>query len=211
MNDITIVTAFFDIGRGRLPKTKYGRPLPFYEHRSVDTYFEFFTNLAKIKNHTEGKEGLVMELISSDYTNLGKPPSFETCTRDVLNPNVYYSVNQVLTILKSVASVGVHLHKRGILHGDLYAHNTMVNQDGNALLGDFGAATFYNVNSENASLLERLDVRAFGCLIDDLLGRVRVEEDDLKTIEILKEEVRIALTERGYEHKKIAEWLEYVE
>lgn len=143
--------------------------------------------LAKIKNHSEGKEGLVMELISSDYTNLGNPPSFETCTRDVLNPNVYYSVNQVLTILKSVASVGVHLHKRGILHGDLYAHNTMVNQDGNALLGDFGAATFYNVNSENASLIERLDVRAFGCLIDDLLGRVRVEEDDLKTIEILKE------------------------
>ena len=50
MNEITIVTAFFDIGRGRLPKTKYGRTLPFYEHRSVDTYFEFFTNLAKIKN-----------------------------------------------------------------------------------------------------------------------------------------------------------------
>jgi len=33
----------------------------------------------------------------------------------------------------------------------------------------------------------------------------------LKTIEILKEEMRLALTERGYEHKKIAEWLEYVE
>ena len=134
--------------------------------------------LAKIKNHSEGKEGLVMELISSDYINLGKPPSFETCTRDVLNSEVCFSVNQILTILKSVASVGVHLHNRGILHGDLYAHNTMVNQDGNALLGDFGAATFYNVNSENASLLERLDVRAFGCLIDDLLRQIRVEEVD---------------------------------
>jgi serine/threonine protein kinase len=142
--------------------------------------------LAKIKNHSEGKEGLVMELISSDYTNLGNPPSFETCTRDVLNPNVYYSVNQILTILKSVASVASHLHKRGILHGDLYAHNTMVNQEGNALLGDFGAATFYNVNSENASLLERLDVRAFGCLIDDLLGQIRVEEVDSKEVVLLK-------------------------
>ena len=143
--------------------------------------------LAKIKNHSEGKEGLVMELISTDYTNLGNPPSFETCTRDVLNPNVYYSVNQVLTILKSVASVGTHLHKRGILHGDLYAHNTMVNQEGNALLGDFGAATFYNVNTETASLLERLDVRAFGCLIDDLLGQIREKEVDKNGVEKLKE------------------------
>jgi len=33
----------------------------------------------------------------------------------------------------------------------------------------------------------------------------------MKTIEILKKEVNLALTERGYEHKKIAEWLEYVE
>lgn len=50
MNDITIVTAFFDIGRGSLPKEKYGRVLPWYQHRSVDQYFNFFDNLAKIKN-----------------------------------------------------------------------------------------------------------------------------------------------------------------
>ena len=143
--------------------------------------------LAKIKNHSEGKEGLVMELISSEYINLGNPPSFETCTRDVLKPDIYYSVNQVFTILKSVASVGAHLHKRGILHGDLYAHNTMVNQVGNALLGDFGAATFYNINSKNANLLERLDVRAFGCLIDDLLGQINVEEFDKEGVGKLKE------------------------
>jgi Leucine-rich repeat (LRR) protein len=33
----------------------------------------------------------------------------------------------------------------------------------------------------------------------------------LKTIAILKEEMRVALTERGYADEKIAEWLEYVE
>ncbi len=33
----------------------------------------------------------------------------------------------------------------------------------------------------------------------------------LKTIEILKEEVSVALKERGYDHEKIREWLEYVE
>jgi protein YibB len=49
-NDITIVTAFFDIGRGNLPQTKHGRVLPHYQHRSVDTYFDFFSKLAKIQN-----------------------------------------------------------------------------------------------------------------------------------------------------------------
>ncbi len=48
--DISVVTAFYDIGRGNLPKSKHGRELPFYQHRSVDTYFEFFSNLAKLQN-----------------------------------------------------------------------------------------------------------------------------------------------------------------
>ena len=34
---------------------------------------------------------------------------------------------------------------------------------------------------------------------------------ELKTIEILKEEVSIALKERGYINEKIVEWLEYIE
>jgi len=50
MSEITIVTAFFDIGRGDLPAMKYGRILPHYQHRSTETYFEFFKNLSKIKN-----------------------------------------------------------------------------------------------------------------------------------------------------------------
>ena len=50
MSDITIVTAFFDIGRGNLPKEKHGRVLPHYQHRSLDTYFDYFNLLAKIKN-----------------------------------------------------------------------------------------------------------------------------------------------------------------
>jgi hypothetical protein len=33
----------------------------------------------------------------------------------------------------------------------------------------------------------------------------------MKTIEIIKEEMHVALKERGYDHEKIAEWLEYIE
>jgi len=40
---------------------------------------------------------------------------------------------------------------------------------------------------------------------------VIMSKRDMKTIEMLKEEVRVALKERGYADEKIAEWLEYVD
>lgn len=49
-NNITIVTAFFDIGRGNWHKTTHGLETPHYIARSTDKYFECFTRLAKMKN-----------------------------------------------------------------------------------------------------------------------------------------------------------------
>lgn len=51
MHDIDIVTAFFDIGRGNVPEKVMGRPVPDFIKRSTDEYFEYFENLAKIKNN----------------------------------------------------------------------------------------------------------------------------------------------------------------
>lgn len=47
-DSITIVTAFFDIGRGQWSKEK-GHPN--YLQRSSDKYFEYFSNLAKLNNN----------------------------------------------------------------------------------------------------------------------------------------------------------------
>lgn len=47
MNDISIVTAFFDIGRGDWTPDK---GLPHYLHRTNDTYLERFAHLAKLDN-----------------------------------------------------------------------------------------------------------------------------------------------------------------
>ena len=73
----------------------------------------------------------------------------------------------------------MHLHERGIAHGDLYAHNILIDKSGHALLGDFGAATIYSKESVQAEMLERMEVFAFGHLIEDLLGLVerRVDEE----------------------------------
>jgi len=47
MNDITIVTAFFDIGRGDWTPDK---GLPHYLHRTTKTYLDRFSHMAKLEN-----------------------------------------------------------------------------------------------------------------------------------------------------------------
>ena len=61
-----------------------------------------------------------------------------------------------------------HLHSKVILHGDLYAHNTLYNEEGHAFFGDFGAATFFDPNDSNAELLKQIDYRAYLNLVEDL-------------------------------------------
>ena len=58
------------------------------------------------------------------------------------------------------------------MHGDLYAHNILSTPTGDALLSDYGAASFFDVaDSYQAQRLQRLEVRAFGCLLEELTER----------------------------------------
>jgi protein YibB len=52
MSDISIVTAFFDIGRGNWTQAmeQRGGPLPHYLERSADTYIDRFSHLATLDN-----------------------------------------------------------------------------------------------------------------------------------------------------------------
>jgi serine/threonine protein kinase len=105
-----------------------------------------------------------------EYKNLGKPPNLETCTRDTYPPGTTFSLESILRIAQGIAAVAAHLHSQGILHGDLYAHNILVNETGNSLLGDFGAASFYDLmDTITSQTLERIEVRSFGCLLEDLI------------------------------------------
>lgn len=126
--------------------------------------------LGKIDDHPEGGNGLVMSLIEAGYANLAGPPSLESCSRDIYRPETRFTLNAVLNIASDIASVARHLHARGIMHGDLYAHNILHNDQGHALLGDFGAASFFALSDEaGAQALQRVEVRAFGCLLEELL------------------------------------------
>ena len=125
----------------------------------------------KIGQHPAGAEGLVLALIDPAFRNLAGPPSLASCTRDVYAPGTTLGLAAALRLARGVAAAAAHLHARAIMHGDLYAHNILCTAAGDALLGDFGAACFFDpADRPTAQALQRLEVRAFGCLLEELLA-----------------------------------------
>ena len=125
----------------------------------------------RIAGHPEGTPGLVLDLVDAAYRNLAGPPSFESCTRDVYAGGTSFDWRSLLAIAQGMASALAQLHRRGILHGDFYAHNILWDGAHDALLGDFGAASFFAPASHQALALQRIEARAFGCLLEELLHR----------------------------------------
>lgn len=120
---------------------------------------------------------LVMQLIPEHYHNLGLPPDFDTCTRDTFEVGFSLSIQQISKIIKQIQSVFAHLHDNQVSHGDLYAHNTLFDEDANIIFGDFGAATMYHMlNEAQQAQVQQIERRALNYFIKDLLG-VCAEED----------------------------------
>lgn len=132
-------------------------------------------NLINVLAHISQKDqlGLVMALIPAGFANLGLPPSLDTCTRDTFKPGTQFSLEQVATIAHQLADTLAHMHAKQVSHGDVYAHNMMVDQQMNLLFGDFGAASnLGNLSTLEQLAMEAIEVRALGCLIEDLLAYV---------------------------------------
>jgi hypothetical protein len=152
-------------------------------------------NLIKVLAKIEGDErlGLLLEYIPDIYRNLGLPPDFKTCTRDTFKEGSTLNIETILEIAKAIASAAAHLHERGVMHGDLYAHNILINDDDHCYLGDFGAASFYEPHDK---AFEKIEVRAFGCLIEDMLSLCPIKEGDIyEQLEQLKEQCMNEITE----------------
>lgn len=127
--------------------------------------------LGRLSGHPAGAEGLAMQLIAPEFRNLAGPPSLDSCTRDVYAPAACFDLAALLGMASGIASAVKQLHQRGISHGDLYGHNILHNGSGQAYLGDFGAASFFEPEAAHGKGLQRLEVRAFGCLLEELIER----------------------------------------
>ena len=126
----------------------------------------------RLIGHPDNAQGLVLRRIPPDFRNLAAPPSLASCTRDVYAHDTRFSAVQAWAIANAMSSAVAHLHRQGLVHGDLYAHNIGVDDDGGSLLGDFGAASFLPPDDPvRSDALQRIDRRALGWLIDELAQR----------------------------------------
>ncbi|WP_439115465.1 protein kinase [Hydrogenophaga sp.] len=128
------------------------------------------TPSADLCDHPEGTHGLLLPLIAPTHTSLAGPPSLDSCTRDVYPDGFGLGLPVALRLAQCVAEAVAHLHRRGVVHGDLYAHNILWNPaNGNAVLSDFGAATRLPADQRALTqALQALEVRAMGCLLEEL-------------------------------------------
>ncbi|WPB58668.1 leucine-rich repeat-containing protein kinase family protein [Xylophilus sp. GOD-11R] len=128
--------------------------------------------LAKISHHPLGLHGLVMPLLNETYQALAQPPSLDSCTRDIYDSGLAISAESAAKMIKAASAALTHLHKQGLSHGDLYAHNLLVDPTGNALLSDFGAASRTSALEPGAlAAVLRFENRALRILIEEITSR----------------------------------------
>jgi tRNA A-37 threonylcarbamoyl transferase component Bud32 len=83
-----------------------------------------------------------------------------------------------------------HLHVNKVCHGDLYAHNTLYDENANIIFGDFGAATMYHMlTGEQQALIQQIERRALSCLIEDLLSICHEQEQNSPQFKIIQQKI----------------------
>ena len=166
--------------------TSDGSPLDeLYHYDKVGNHQNLVALKGEVSNYIEAKKAVLFDLIPKDYVNLGNPPSLVSCSRDVMSIHHNFTYKQVLFLLNSIASVSKLMHEKGVMHGDLYAHNILVNKSANCFLGDFGAASSY-VSVNDVALFEKIEVRAFGVLIEDVMQVSFLDLNEKAALEEIK-------------------------
>ncbi|KAL7530423.1 hypothetical protein ACHAWF_003368 [Thalassiosira exigua] len=116
-------------------------------------------------------KGMVMDLLRQSLS-LGKLPSFDSVTRDegpakyserLASENVHSAVWNVVSVLEYIHG------SLGVSHGDVYLHNVLRDSSYVARLSDWGASFVYDRgNADLAAIFERIEVLAFGRLVQNL-------------------------------------------
>ena len=87
---------------------------------------------------------------------------------------------------RQTASALAHLHAQGVMHGDFYGHNLLWRRGHSVLLGDHGAATMFDPRDvARAQAFQRLEVRAWACLLEELLQHLAPQDRDLPQVGVL--------------------------
>ena len=121
--------------------------------------------LGRLAGHPDGTTGLVLPRLAPHWAPLAGPPSMASCSRDVYANGLTLPATRAVALADAATAALAHLHDCGLTHGDLYAHNLLVDGANGALLSDFGAASFLpKDDTARADALIALDRRALGIL-----------------------------------------------
>ena len=135
------------------------------------------SSLVKMLGHTK-KGSIVMELLK-DFEVFAQPPSMTSCSRDVYDDNTKISIKKAIAITSKLLRTLCLLHSRGICHGDFYGHNILSSrsEETDIKLTDFGAAFCYDRIDEYGALIEKIEVRAYGHLVNETSNLLRRNEN----------------------------------
>lgn len=148
--------------------------------------------LGQIQNHPSGLPALIMQKLEHGFSNLAGPPSLSSCTRDVYPENSAWTIDQAWFYAKAIATVMAYLHQKGILHGDLYAHNILIKEGRACVLSDFGAASIYaGLSDDISSQLEAIEVRAYIVLIQELFLKLTSPDENRPEILAFKQIMKL--------------------
>ena len=131
------------------------------------------TPIARVEGAPGNGLAVALPLLDGHYRPLAGPPSFASCTRDVYADGLQLKHEQAQRLLQGIHSAVEHLHGRGIVHGDLYAHNILWNPaTGHGLLSDFGAAVLTTgLPATCVQQLQAIEWRAFEHLRQEITQR----------------------------------------
>lgn len=100
-----------------------------------------------------------------------------SCTRDRFAEDFSLAQRLLLELLRQATRALDHLHQQGIVHGDFYAHNVLMDPLGHLLLGDFGAASHTDfLTAQQTQAMLRIEKRALGHFMEDLWRHADVDE-----------------------------------
>ena len=136
---------------------------------------QLLTPLAPVLGLPGEQLAMALPLLPPGMQPLAGPPSFASCTRDVYATDAHWPADVAQTLLAHVTSAVAQLHARGVLHGDVYAHNLLWQPaTGDAVLSDFGAAALLQgFAPAQVAQLQQIEQRAVAILLAEVLGRVQ--------------------------------------
>ncbi|MEG0558001.1 MAG: leucine-rich repeat-containing protein kinase family protein [Comamonas sp.] len=135
---------------------------------------QLLTPLAAVRGLPRAQLAMALPLLPAGMLALAGPPSLESCTRDVYADGLCLQPGAASRMLQGIGAAVQHLHGRGLLHGDVYAHNILWNPvTGDAVLSDLGAAALlHDLPTKQKAQLQQMELRALRHLEAEVQARM---------------------------------------